>query len=571
VRRRPSDGETGRKEQAVSVGEILLQKGKITAEQLQAALAARKSPTDRVERILIERGHVSEREVLEILGEQLSIPVVDLNETGVDVELLRQMPSKLVHRRGLVPIGKENGALWVAVSDPFDIYAIDELRMMTGLRVEMVLASQSDINKIIKQYYGVGGETVEELVVEDEPELISEIAAAETADLEMAQEASVVKLVNEIVLEAINERASDIHIEPMENDLKIRYRIDGVLHNTSIPQQIRRFQLAIISRIKIMSNLNIAEKRLPQDGAFKLRVHGREIDFRVSVIPAAFGEGVVIRILDKQSVLFSLTQLGMDEKTYAMFESLITRPHGIILVTGPTGSGKTTTLYAALNTIVSDEIKILTIEDPIEYHLEGVNQVQVAPKIGLSFAHGLRSFLRHDPDVILVGEIRDRETAEVAINASLTGHLVFSTLHTNDAAGATTRLMDMGVEPFLVASSVEGVMAQRLVRTTCKSCKEPYKPDPQTLPTDLKYNGETLYRGAGCRECRQSGFSGRIGMFELMMMTEEVRELIMQQASTGRIITLARKQGLVLLREDGWDKVRAGITTPEEVARVTKI
>ncbi|MGE3182288.1 MAG: GspE/PulE family protein, partial [Phycisphaerae bacterium] len=390
-------------------------------------------------------------------------------------------------------------------------------------------------------------------------------------DVQMAQEASVVKLVNEILVEAIDQRASDIHFEPYEYDFVVRYRIDGVLFKANVPGEIRRFQNAIVSRLKILSSMNIAEKRLPQDGGFKIKVHGREIDLRVSVIPMAFGEGVVLRILDRTAVSLSLTDLGMRGEVYEKFTELINRPHGIILVTGPTGSGKTTSLYAALSAIVSDDIKILTVEDPVEYYLEGVNQVQVLPKVGLTFARALRSFLRHDPDVVLVGEIRDKETAEVAINASLTGHLVFSTLHTNDAVSSTTRLLDMGIEPFLVSSSLEAAMAQRLVRRICKNCKEEYVPEnPETLPPSFNYQpGESLWRGAGCRECRGTGYSGRRAIYELMIMNDELRELVVQRQSASRMIPVAREAGMKLLAEDGWKLVREGVTTPQEVLNLT--
>ncbi len=555
---------------AVNVGEILLKKGKITDANLEEALAAKKNPTDRIDRILVDKGFVDERDVLEVLGEQLTIPLVDLNETDIDVEMLRAMPNKLVHRRGLIPIQRTNDTIKVATSDPFDVYAFDELRMMTGLKVEPVLAVRSEIDRVIKKNYGVGGDTIGEMISEDDEfEIISDSVDESGDVIEMAQEASVVRLVNEILEEAINERASDIHIEPYEHDLKIRYRVDGVLHNTHVPAQIRRFQAAIISRIKILSNMNIAEKRLPQDGAFKLKAKGREIDFRVSVIPTAHGEGVVLRILDKQASLVSLDELGMGEKLLNDYYRQIQRPHGIILVTGPTGSGKTTTLYASLKEIVSDEIKILTVEDPVEYQLEGINQVQVLPKIELTFARALRAFLRHDPDVILVGEIRDRETAEVAINASLTGHLVFSTLHTNDSASAPTRMLDMGIEPFLISSSLESVLAQRLVRKICKDCKEAYEADPAELPPDFEYEpGLQLYRGKGCRSCMNTGYAGRVGIYELLQMNEELRELIVQRESSGKVLAAGRRNGLRLLREDGFDKVRAGQTTIEEVARV---
>jgi general secretion pathway protein E/type IV pilus assembly protein PilB len=564
--------------QPLTVGDILLERGKIEPEQLQAAMAARKNPSDRIDKILVQMGFVDEADVLEVLGQLMSISVVDLSKTDIDISLLKQMPMRLVHQRGLIPIEKVDGTLRVATADPYDITAFDELRMFTDSKVEPVLASETEIQRLIRQHFGVGGSTIRDMIEEedgssaDQLELLSD-SVDDTGDLEeMAQEATVVRLVNEILTEAIRDKASDIHIEPYENDLKIRYRIDGVLQQTTVPPQMRRFQAAIISRIKIMSNLNIAEKRLPQDGGFKARIHQREIDFRVSVIPTGYGEAIVLRILDRESINLSLPDLGMDDKVLEGFESMIKRPHGIILVTGPTGSGKTTTLYAALHSIVSDEIKILTVEDPIEYYLAGINQVQTSEKIGLSFAKALRSFLRHDPDVILVGEIRDRETAEVAINASLTGHLVFSTLHTNDSSGATTRMLDMGVEPFLVSSSVEGILAQRLVRKICKYCKTPYTPEPGSLPADFELDeSQQLYYGKGCRECRNIGYKGRLGIFELLMMNDEIRELVVQRASAGYIQKAALRNGLELLRQDGWKKVRAGLTTPEEVLRVSKV
>lgn len=563
----------------MSIGDILLERGKITLDQLDTAVAARKSPYDRIDKILVQLGFVTEHDVLEIQGEQMSLEVVDLSDTDLDPAVLKEVPARLVHKRGIIPIERTNSTLKVATADPYSaIAAFDELRMVTDLKVDPVLASDTEIQRLIRQHFGVGASTIDQMTEAEEStgstdqlELLSD-SVDETGDLiEMAQEATVVKLVNDILAEALRDKASDIHIEPFEHDFKIRYRIDGVLQNTPVQAAMRRYQAAIVSRIKIMSNLNIAEKRLPQDGGFKARIHGREVDFRVSVIPSGHGEAVVLRILDRQSINLSLQQLGMSQDLLENFESLITRPHGIILVTGPTGSGKTTTLYAALHTIVSDQIKILTIEDPIEYYLEGINQVQTREKIGLTFARALRSFLRHDPDVILVGEIRDRETAEVAINASLTGHLVFSTLHTNDSSGANTRLLDMGVEPFLVSSSIEGILAQRLVRKICPHCKEPYEPDRAALPADFEIKpGQTLNRGRGCRECRQIGYKGRIGIYELLMMNDEIRELVIQRASAGAIQKAARRNGLRLLREDGWDKVRDGVTTPEEVLRVSK-
>jgi general secretion pathway protein E/type IV pilus assembly protein PilB len=557
----------------MSVVETLLEKGLITPAHLAEAMDLRKKEGVRLDRALVRLGHVSEETVLKFTSEQLAIPMVDLRNVTVDEEVLRSLPAKLVYRKNFVPISRQNGTLTVATSDPYDLYAFDELRLLTGLTIQPVLATEEEINKLIKTYYGVGGDTIDEMVSgSDDLQVVGEPSAEKEDLLEMAQEASVIKLVNEIFLEALNERASDIHIEPYEKSLMIRYRTDGVLHEAAMPPQISRFQAAIISRIKILSNLNIAEKRLPQDGRIKFQVGGRQIDVRVSVIPMLFGEGIVMRLLDKATVLFTLPQLGMAEDTFATFLELIQRPHGILLVTGPTGSGKTTTLYAALQDIVSPEVKVLTVEDPVEYHLDGVNQIQVSPKIGMTFARGLRAILRHDPDVVMIGEIRDLETAEAAIQASLTGHLVLSTLHTNDACSAAMRLLDMGVEPFLVTSTLAAAMAQRLVRIICPDCKEPYEPDRDVLPADFKLEpGAKLYRGAGCRKCRETGFRGRTGLFELMVADDPIRERIMARAPVNEVIDAALKGHMRMLREDGWMKVRAGITTPEEVMRSTKV
>jgi len=554
----------------VSVAEILLQREKITSTQLEQAMHARK-PSERVERCLARLGFINELDYLEVYGEQLALPLVDLSEIQIDPDLLKQIPSKAVHRYRLIPIDRHNGVIRVATANPFDLYAFDELRMLTGAKIEMVLAPEAEISRIIKQYYGVGGQTIQDMVGESQVEIVREDDADNADLIEQAQEATVVKLVNEILLEAIRERASDVHIEPYEDNLKIRYRIDGVLHTANVPPEIQRFHAAIVSRIKILSNLNIAEKRLPQDGGFKIKAQNRDIDLRVSIIPGAFGGAVVMRILDKQSVQYTLDQLGLMDQALERLNRLIHQPFGIVLVTGPTGSGKTTTLYAALNSIKSDEVKVLTVEDPIEYYIDGIQQVQVKPHIGLTFAAGLRSFLRHDPDVILVGEIRDLETAEVAINASLTGHLVFSTLHTNDAVTATTRLLDMGVEPFLVSSAVTGVLAQRLVRLICKHCKTEYTGDPAKLPEDFPHDqGLKLYKGKGCRECRHTGYRGRTGLFELLNVDDELRQLIVRRRSATEMLVAARRKGIRLMRDDGWVKCHKGMTTVEEVLRVTK-
>lgn len=556
----------------MNLGDILLEDNCITSEQLDSA-NDKCGPTDRLDRVLVKLGYCSETAVLGALGKLYHFDVVDLTDpnTVVDVDILRQMPSKLIHRAKLLPLDRVNGSLRVATPDPFQIYAFDELRMICNLEIRPVLAKESEINEVIKKHFGVGGDTVSQLVDEDDAvQVLSDVRESAGDLAEMAQDASVIKLVNEILLEAINERASDVHIEPYENDLHIRYRVDGILHSTHVPPQIRQLQAAIISRIKILSNLNIAERRVPQDGSFKIKVHSREIDLRVSIIPMIYGEGVVMRILDKQSILLSMTDLGFDGTMLKTFEHIISQPHGILLVTGPTGSGKTTTLYAALRGIVSEEIKVLTVEDPVEYHLEGINQINVNLKAGLTFAKGMRAFLRHDPDVIMVGEIRDIETAETAVQASLTGHLVFSTLHTNDAASATTRLLDMGVEPFLVASSVEAVLAQRLIRTLCPHCKKEYKPEAREIPPDYPFPDEPVFHAPGCRECRNTGFAGRKGLFELMVLNDDIRELVLQRSSSGKIKNKAVETGLILLRDDGWAKVHQGITTLNEVVRATK-
>jgi general secretion pathway protein E/type IV pilus assembly protein PilB len=561
----------------MEAGEILHKRGLLDKRQLEASRLAQTEGT-RLDQIAVELGFVREEDALRALGEEVGIEFVDLVEADIDLSLLKGFPPKLIHRQALFPIRRQNGTLVVATSDPFDLYPLDELSAATGLSIQPVLASRAEIAKLIKTHLGVGSETIDSLMArahDDEVELLEEIETDGSELSEMAQEASVVRLVNEILLEAIETRSSDVHIESQPSGLKIRYRIDGLLHPQPTPPEISRFQLAIISRLKIMARLNIAEKRLPQDGRIKLKVAGREVDVRVSVIPMIHGEGLVLRILDKGSMEFSLRKLGMEQAMYEVFQELIRLPHGIILVTGPTGSGKTTTLYSALLEIKSPHTKIITTEDPVEYQLEGINQIQVHPKIGLSFAASLRSILRHDPDIVLVGEVRDLETAENAIQASLTGHLVFSTLHTNDAAGAYTRLVDMGVEPFLVASTVEAVMAQRLVRTLCPECKTPYEPEPNELPADFPRDawlssGAPLYKAAGCRACRQVGFRGRMGLFELLLSTDTVRQLAQDRASSWKLKQAAVAEGLVTLRRDGWQKVLTGRTTVDEIVRVTK-
>jgi type II secretion system protein E len=562
--------------------ERLVERGLVRPEELQRLEAEAAAQPDRpLHQLLIDKGIAKEPDILDALAEEYGMDVVDLSNMKVEPDVLAAMPSKLVHRRNLMPIKRENGALVVATNDPQDVYALDELQTLTGLRVRPVLASSKEIQRLIKLHFGVGGETVNQMVADrgDGLELLQEIETDDSELAKMAQEASVVKLVNEILIEAINERASDVHVEPQEHTLRIRYRIDGLLQTQKLPPEIIRFQPAIISRIKIMSRLNIAEKRLPQDGRIKMRVQGKEVDIRVSIIPMSHGEGIVMRILDKSRMVFNLANLGMLPDHHKTFRQLIDLPHGIVLVTGPTGSGKSTTLYSALNEIKDETLKIITVEDPVEYQMEGISQIQVLSKIGLTFAAVLRSILRHDPDVVLIGEMRDTETAESGIQASLTGHLVFSTLHTNDAPSAFTRLTDMGIEPFLVSSTIQGVMAQRLVRTICKDCKVEYHPDELEVPEDFPHEEHAdhrrghklqLWKGAGCRLCRGTGYRGRMGIYELMITQDTIREMCVQRANAHAIRTQALKEGMITLRQDGWRKVQAGLTTIEEVARTTQ-
>jgi len=555
----------------------LVTKGVLHSSDLPAIRQAQaEAPAKPLHMLILEKGWAKEEELLPVLADYFGMELIDLTKITIAPDTLRALPSKLVHRRSVLPVERQNGTLIVATGDPFDLYAVDELRTLTGLKVRPVLASPREIARFVKTHFGVGGETVTAMMEEQaasEIELLEELEADDSEVAKQAQEASVVKLVNEILVEASNEQASDIHIEPEETGLRIRYRIDGLLQTQALPPEINRFQAAITSRLKIMARLNIAEKRLPQDGRIKMRVHNREVDVRVSIIPMVHGEGLVLRLLDKSRMVFNLTNVGMLPDTYTLFRRIIDRPHGIVLVTGPTGSGKSTTLYSALMEIKDETTKIITVEDPVEYQQEGISQIQVHPKIGLTFAHCLRSILRHDPDVILIGEMRDLETAEAAIQASLTGHLVFSTLHTNDSPSAFTRLIDMGIEPFLVASTVEGVLAQRLVRTICKECKEEYEPHHSDLPIDfpgaLDNSVRKLWRGKGCRRCHQTGYKGRTGIFELMVTGDAVKELISQRVNANVIRHEAMKAGMITLRQYGWRKVLDGATTIDEVARTT--
>src|SRR5215470_6181396 len=513
----------------------------------------------------------TEEDVLRWLAKEYGLSYTTLDDIEPDRQLLSLFPARILLKEDLLPLRRVNGVVEVATSRLFATQGLDGLKTLTGLNLKPVLASAEAIQREMKKRLGVGADTIDTLGEEGSFQVVDENPEEDTDLDTAAEDASIIRFVNQVLRDAIELRASDIHLEPFEDELRIRYRIDGVLQDVPVPSQIKRFQPAIVSRVKILSHLNIAEKRLPQDGRIKIRIEDAEVDIRVSVIPMLHGEAVVMRLLRQNSTLRGMEQLGIDGREIGCFRRVLQLPHGIILVTGPTGSGKTSTLYTALNEINDADRKIITIEDPVEYQLKGINQIQVLEKAGLTFARGLRSILRHDPDVILIGEIRDQETAQIAVQASLTGHLVFSTLHTNDAPGALTRLVDMGVEPYLVASSLEAVLAQRLVRVLCVHCKQQDDSPPALefkaqvgIPTDT-----VIYRSVGCRECRQTGFLGRHAIFEWMDTDNEIRQLILKNASSDLIGDAARRAGMRTLAEDGWRLVRMGITTVEEVLSVT--
>jgi type II secretion system protein E len=517
-----------------------------------------------------ERG-VAEDIFLQKLAAAIGWPFIDLHKHTVPPEARNKISTKVAFQYSVLPAAVNGGMLQLAASDPFDAAMMNAVRFDAQMPVEFALAPKSEIEKSLKKYYGVGAETLDEL---GEGEAL-DLDIADKEITEDDQEASVIKFVNQIIWEAHKDRATDIHFEPAEDELRIRYRIDGILHQTPMPPQLKRFQAALISRIKVMSGMNISEKRLPQDGRINVRIKGEEIDIRVSTVPTVYGESVSLRLLTRGKIFLSLDKLGFAPKDEAMIREIIVKPHGIFLVTGPTGSGKSTSLYAFLSAINSVHKRIITIEEPVEYELKGINQIAVRPEIGLTFAMGLRHILRQDPNVVMIGEIRDTETAEIAIRASLTGHLVFSTLHTNDAASAFTRLIDMGIEPFLVASSVEAVMAQRLVRTICPHCKTEQKVEADYLrkigfPED-EIGTAKFWRGIGCEECRQLGYQGRKGIYELLIVNEAIRPFVLSRAPATTIAQKSIEQGMRTLRTDGWTKVKNGETTIEEVLRVTQI
>ena len=524
---------------------------------------------------------VAEEKILRFLADYFAVPYVDLENDGAKYapskEMLGKLPARLLVDHRLMPLANFNGhgtnELTVVTSKVFDHHGLDELRLATGMEVHPAISTAAEVDRFAKKYLGVGADTLQSMGVEDDGISVIEEGGDDNLDLtEAAQDASIIKFVNQVLQEALESRATDVHVEPFEDVLRVRYRVDGVLVEANIPPSVRRYQAAIVSRLKILSHLDIAEKRVPQDGRIRLKVAGREIDLRVSVIPMIHGEAVVMRILDRGDAGYGLEKLGMSNRDSRIWDQILDLPHGIVLVTGPTGSGKTTTLYSALTKINKTDLKIITIEDPVEYQMSGINQIQVNVKSGLTFGSGLRAILRHDPDVCLIGEIRDKETAEIAVQASLTGHLVFSTLHTNDAPGACARLIDMGIEPYLVSSTLEMVCAQRLVRLICKHCKEEF---PQADVDKLKAQygvdvPDVLYRGKGCRHCQGQGYRGRQGVFEMMPISDEMRGLILSRTSSRELRKVATRQGMSSLREDGWRLIREGKTTPEEVLRMTK-
>ena len=513
----------------------------------------------------------SEEDILRWLAKEYGLSFTTLEDVEPDRQILSLFPARILLKEELLPLQRVNGMVEVATSRLFATQGFDALKTLTGLNLRPVLAASEAIQREIKKRLGVGADTIGTLDEENGLQVLDENAEGNDLDSGEEDEASIIRFVNQVLKDAIELRASDVHLEPFEDEFRIRYRIDGELQEVPVPAQLKRFQPAIVSRVKILSHLNIAEKRLPQDGRIKVRIEQAEVDIRVSVIPMLHGEAVVMRLLRQNSTLRGLGEIGMNQRELEHFQHVLGMPHGIILVTGPTGSGKTSTLYTALNEINDAVRKIITVEDPVEYQLKGVNQIQVNEKSGLTFARGLRSILRHDPDVILIGEIRDAETAQIAVQASLTGHLVFSTLHTNDAPGALTRLVDMGVEPYLVASSLEAVLAQRLVRVLCPHCKQAdNSATAQTLKAKLGIAADkVIYKSVGCRECRNTGFFGRHAIFEWMDTDEEIRQLILKSASTDQIRNAARRAGMTTLAEDGWRLVAAGVTTVEEVLSVT--
>ena len=561
------------------LGEILKDKGLINDKQLEVALEKQKENGQLLGQVLIDLEFVKEEDVLKSLGEQTNMPSVNLNELEISRDAIDRVSASIARIYKIMPISWSDNTLTVAMADPMNVYTLDDLRFMLGCELKGAVSTEEAVNKAIERYYGAEMESMGDLLEQIGQEgAITEIEEEEGgADVqqlqELAEQVPVVKLLNLVLMEAIKNRASDIHFEPFEDQFKIRYRVDGTLYEMVPPP--KHLSLALTSRIKVMSNLDIAERRLPQAGRIQLNMGGREVDLRISTLPTVFGESVVMRVLDRSVVMLALDQVGMQADDLSRFEQLIRKPNGIILGTGPTGCGKTTTLYSALKVLNSPDVKIITTEDPVEYNIPGIMQVQIKEAIDLTFAKCLRHILRQDPDIILVGEIRDLETAEIAIQASLTGHLVLSTLHTNDAPSTVTRLIDMDIEPFMLTSTVEAVLAQRLVRTICQNCKEPYQPgerELQEIGLSVEETADkTFYRGRGCDLCDKRGYKGRTGIFELLIINEDIRVLIIEKAPAKDIRVKAMEHGMRTMRDDGLEKVYHGITTIEEVVKGTQL
>ena len=563
---------------AAKLGDMLVSAGLLTAEQLKTALAEQKRAGGRLGTNLVKLGFLSEDEITQFLQKQYGVSSINLSDYNIAQAILDLVPSELATKYRCIPLERKGKVLTVAMVNPADVLAIEDIKFTTGFEVKPVVAAESSIVKAIEEQYqaagmldevmkDIGDESGEVEVVQktdEEEDEMTDLAAA-------ADSAPVVKLVNSILLEAVDRRVSDIHIEPYEKELRIRFRIDGILHEVMHPPY--RMRKAIVSRLKIMSKLKISEKRLPQDGRIKIRIKGRPVDLRVSTVPTLFGEKMALRILDRTAVSFDLVSLGFEREPMLQFIKGISSPYGIVLVTGPTGCGKTTTLYAAINKINAPDVNITTAEDPVEYSLLGINQVQMKASVGLTFASALRSYLRQDPDIIMVGEIRDKETAEISIRASLTGHLVLSSVHTNNAAGTVTRLVNMGVEPFLVASTMNCIESQRLLRKVCQSCKEPMTPNPALLKDvgidPSEFEGFTLYKGKGCRECNNTGYRGRLGIFEVMAVSSDIRELILDRAPTDALAKAAKDGGMMTLREAAIKRAKEGVTDIFEVIKET--
>jgi type IV pilus assembly protein PilB len=588
---------------AVRIGELLLKEKRITPAQLQEALNHQKANGGKVGLNLVRLGFVTDEEITELLSKQYGVPSINLSQFDIDAAVIKLIPPETVQKYQIIPLSRSGATLTIAITDPTNVFAMDDIKFMTGYNVEPVVASETAVLEAIQRYYSNGGakngkkdtapapaagnlnsaatmelvsKALEDVAIEDDVEVLEELEQIDVASLEkQSGEAPVIRLVNLMLMSAIQKGASDIHIEPYEKEFRIRFRIDGILYNVMQPPM--KFRDAITSRIKIMAKLDIAEKRLPQDGRIKIRFAAegvtKEIDFRVSCLPTLFGEKIVLRLLDKDKLMLDMTKLGFESESLAKLEIAISKPWGMVLVTGPTGSGKTNTLYSSISKINTAETNIMTAEDPVEFNLMGVNQVQVRENIGLNFAAALRSFLRQDPNIILVGEIRDFETAEIAVKAALTGHLVLSTLHTNDAPSTINRLMNMGIEPFLVASSVNLICAQRLVRRVCSACVQDHPHAPQALVeagfTPEEAKSVVPKKGTGCERCNQTGYKGRVGLYEVMEVTDELRELILVGASGLELKRKAVDEGMITLRRSGLRKVMDGVTTIEEVVRET--